>query len=293
MKKLYLMLIFGLSSLLFMGCEQDANVVPPAFVKRPFIMCLMTMRSPEIKASVAYTKPYYGEIQDEFEWEEHAVLVLKDISANLEDTFVSLSGGQYSLYPVKVKLKEENTYRLTVYLPDGTVHTAESTIPPKAKIENLKATFLEIGKPYLESENSGSGWAYYLNPLTVELTYSGIKDGYFVSPHLEALTYNDSGDNMQVELYFKEPIKLVENEVVKFLHRSEFYSFNPKAPFKINEFFGSVYTMDKAYKNFYISQFQMDGDPFQEPTTFLSNFSAGALGVFGSYDFDQGTVLYP
>jgi len=293
MKKLKLILIFCLSTLLFIGCEQDANVDPPAFVKRPFIMCLMTMRSPEIKASVAYTKPYYGEIKDDFEWEENAILVLRDISANVEDTFVSLSGGQYSLYPVKVKLKEENTYRLTVYLPDGTVHTAESTIPPKAKIENLKATFVEIGKPYEEADNSGGGWSYYLNPLTVELTYKDIKDGYFVSPHMEALPYNDSGDNMQVELYFTEPIKLAENGVVKFLHRTEFYSFNPRAPFKINEFFGSVYTMDKAYRNFYISQFQMEGDPFQEPTIFLSNFSAGALGVFGSYDFDQGTVKYP
>ncbi len=280
--------------LLFMGCEQDANVDPPPFVKRPFIMCLMTMQSPEIKASVAYTKPYYGEIKDDFEWEENAVLVLRDIAAQVEDTFVSLSGGQYSLYPVKVKLKEENTYRLTVYLPDGTVHSAESTIPPKANIDNLKATFLELGTPYEESgSSSGGSWNYYLNPLTVELTYSNIKAGYYVSPRVEARPYNDSGDNMQIEIYFDEPIKLSENNSVKFLNRSEFYSFNPKAPFKINEFYGSVYTMDKAYRNFYITQFQEDGNPFQEPTIFLSNFTKGALGVFGSYDFNQGTVKYP
>lgn len=283
-----------MSTLLFISCEQDAKVDPPPFVKRPFIMCLMTMRTPEIKASVAYTKPYYGEIKDDFEWEENAVVVLRDLAAQVEDTFVSLSGGQYSLFPINVQLKEENTYRLTVYLPDGTVHSAESTIPPKAKIEDLKVSFLELGKPYLQSEGSGSGWEYYLNPLTVELTYTGVNKGtYFVSPNLEATAFNDSGSNVPVQLYFNEPIKQSINGAANFLHRTEFYSFDPKAPYRIEELIGSVYTMDKAYRNFYVTQFQEDGNPFQEPTIFLSNFTKGALGVFGSYDFSQGIVKYP
>jgi hypothetical protein len=51
--------------------------------------------------------------------------------------------------------------------------------------------------------------------------------------------------------------------------------------------------MDKAYRDFYKMQMLQDEEnPFSEPVLFSNNFSEGALGVFGCYDFVQGTFEY-
>ena len=52
--------------------------------------------------------------------------------------------------------------------------------------------------------------------------------------------------------------------------------------------------MDKAYAEFYKTQefYGSDPSPFSEPLILSSNFSEGAIGVFGSYDFEKGPIFH-
>lgn len=282
-----LVLMLGFSS-----CEQDALVDPPEFKKQPVFMCLMTPKANVIQASAAYTKPYYGVQTEEIDFIENAILVLRDNeSSNMAgDTFKYTQKGEYILAPKNVVIREKATYTLTAYLPNGQEFFAQSTTPPSADISKLEVTYVKVGNTQKDE------WGYESNPFTVQFAYEGSDDErFYISPQFEGYAKNKTGDEIATNIFFSEEIlPFKRNQVTEFLSRSFFYSgFGYEGPWSLDSFSGSVYTMDKAYRDFYLSQYQDDVTPFTEPTMFKSNFSEGALGVFGCYDYDRGTLVYP
>ena len=278
-------------SVFFVGCEQDAEVDPPKFVKKPVITCLMTPKSNFVEAKLNYTKPYYGVPDNTIEHIADATLVLEDLNVGTKDTFGHTGLGLYQLLLKNVSLVPLHKYELRVYMKNGQVHKAQSTIPPLADFSNLSVNFATLGKPYEETDPWG-GPTYTLNPVTIEFAYKGLNEGFYVSPQLEGAAQNVLGQESQFELYFNEEMQEGEgNKPLVFFKRTNFYSgFGLNGPFKLTELRGAIYTMDKAYRDLYLVQWQDDENPFQEPILYNSNFSEGAIGVFGSYDFTTGSV---
>ncbi len=304
-KRLNVMLLFGdkivkrpmqlwsilVISLLFVGCEQDAEVDPPKFVKKPVITCLMTPKSNFVEAKLNYTKPYYGVPDNIVEHITDATLVLEDLSAGAVDTFSHTGLGLYQLLLKNVSLVPLHKYELRVKMKNGDVHKAQSVVPPLADFSNLSVNYATLGKPYQETDPWG-GPTYTANPVTIEFAYIGLNEGFYVSPQLEGAAQNVLGQESQFELYFNEEMQEGEgNKPLVFFKRTNFYSgFGLNGPFKLTELRGAIYTMDKAYRDLYLVQWQDDENPFQEPILYNSNFSEGAIGVFGSYDFTTGSV---
>ncbi len=292
---------FGLSGALILtgliimlsSCERDAEVDPPKFVKKPVITCLMTPKSNFVEAQLTYTRPYFGNQNNNVvEHITDAVLILEDLNLSTKDTFSHTGLGLYQLLLKNVALIAYHKYELRVLMKDGKIHKAHSTIPPAADFANLKVSYAIQGKEYQETDPWG-GITYTVHPVTIEFNYLGLDEGFYVSPQLEGSAKNNLGQETQFELFFPEEMKegLGKNKPVVFFNRTFYYSgLGVFGPFKLSELRGAIYTMDKAYRDLYLVQWQDDGNPFQEPILYNSNFSEGAIGIFGSYDFVMGSV---
>jgi hypothetical protein len=289
-----LFIYISLGALFMVSCEQDALVDPPAFEKKPAIMCLMSPQSSMIEASLVYTKPYYGLQKDENEYISDALIVITEEATGVVDTMYNYAPGMYAMNIGRITLKEKNWYQMVVRLSDGKSFSARSQVPPKADLNKFKIASVKMGKPYEDLNNGGWG-PYIVNPYAVEFLYDLGDADFYVSPQLEAAAKNADGEQIDVRISFVDDILRGEtNKSTSFSTQSEFYSgFGIEGPFTINTFSGAVYTMDKAYRDYYRMQMLQDEDnPFSEPVLFPNNFSGGALGVFGTYDFAQGTFEY-
>lgn len=279
-----LLLVLSINS-----CEQDAEVDPPVFEKKPVIMCLITPQSNFIQAELSFTRPYYGEQTYDRDFIEDALVVIRNMETENKDTLKHLFNGIYEIFPNNIQILNDTRYELMVKLSNGETYTAVTTTPPKADLDNLKVSYFEL------QETREDEWGEQINDYTLEFTYEGLKEGFFVSPQMFGVFIDKFGQELEIEAFFKEPILPSDaSGKAKFFNRHYFYSgWGIEPPFSIEKYKGAVYTMDKAYRDFYNVRFQDDGNPFAEPVLFLSNFSEGALGVFGSYDFDKGEVLVP
>ncbi|MCL9980688.1 MAG: DUF4249 domain-containing protein [Bacteroidia bacterium] len=279
---------------LLTSCERDAEVDPPKFERKPVIMCLMTPQMPYAEVQITYTKPYYGKRKwdDTAETVKGCAVVMTDLSGKISDTFYSTGSGLYRLDFNRIVLVPKLTYELSVTMPDGKVFKAQSTVPPRADFTKARISYFEMREP---EDQGGMGWDYTTIPYTLEFEYKGLDERFYVSPQLEASFLDSAKNYFPVELYFQEIMKQGNNTdfMPKMLTRSSFYAgWGNEPPFTLQQFEGAIYTMDKAYRNYYLSQFQYDATPFNEPTLFMSNFSEGSLGVFGCYDFAEGTLKY-
>lgn len=291
---LFRLIYVCVGSLLLVSCEQDALVDPPPFEKKPAIMCLMTPQSDVIEASLVYTKPYYGLQKYEMEYISDALVTITEEASGITDTMSNYAQGLYSLRIGRITLKEKNWYKMRVLLSNGKEFSARSRVPPKANVNKFKIASVKMGKPYEDLSNGGWG-PYIVNPFAIEFLYDLGDPDFYVSPQIEGKAKNALGEEIEVSIYFADEILPGENnKSTSFFTQSEFYSgFGIDGPFNMNTFFGAVYTMDKAYRNYYQMQMlQYEDNPFSEPVLFSNNFSDGALGVFGCYDFVQSTFEY-
>lgn len=293
----------------FAGCETDSEVAPPPYEKKPVIMSIITPQSKEISAQLSYTKPYFGKQTYDFEYIVDATVYVVDISSNdsLELRLTDPMSGIYTVTNNKFILSAGKTIKMIVQLANGKSYHAFTTIPPSPDISKLRATYMSIGAPSLETSKGGRrnpppGLVYEINPFLLNLEYTGnLGQDFYFSPQLVATMVNDSlqfpYDSLDVEIAFKrndEILKGNQENVVKMYYNRSFNSgFNIPGPFKVKSIWGSLYTMDKPYKDYYMNQLnnmRNGNSPFSEPSILISNFSEGAIGIFGSYDFTTGVI---
>lgn len=281
--------------LLVTSCEQDALVDPPPFEKKPAIMCLMSPKSDVVQVSIAYTKPYYGLQTEETNFISDALVVLEEVSTKNKDTFFNYQPGMYQLSFLHItRLKPLEMYTLHVLLKDGSRYTASTTVPPAASKERFEITSVKMGSPYEDVFDGGPG-GLIINPFAIQFEYDLGESGFYVSPQLEGIAKNQFGEEISVRISFKDEILSPQNnQKVQFSTQSDFYSgFGIEGPFQMDSFYGAIYIMDRAYKDFYKMQdLQYTDNPFSEPALFTNNFSNGALGIFGCYDYVQGSFVY-
>ena len=82
-----------------------------------------------------------------------------------------------------------------------------------------------------------------------------------------------------------------EGKIRVYSNRDFNSGFGVNGPWEVKQIAGYIYTVDGPYRNFYVSQNNdLSGDFFSEPTIMISNWSEGAIGFFGSYNFINGTI---
>jgi hypothetical protein len=277
------------------SCEQDALVTPPKYNPKPAIMCLMSPQFEYVEASIFLTQPYFGKQQDYPTPVSDALLILTDLTKNSHDTLKNVEPGIYRLLLGKVTLTPLNVYQLSVKLKSGETFFAKAQVPPKPEFEKFNVDLVKMGTPYKDLNSIGWGGDAFLNPYIVEFSYSLPESGFYVSPQFEGQAYDAMGNIMSLRMAFADEILPANpSKRVTFFTQSEFYSgFGIDGPFNMETFEGALYTMDKGYRDFYLMQQRQETDnPFAEPVLFSTNFSPGALGVFGCYDFVKGTAQY-
>ncbi len=299
MRKKLMKNIFILCAVIFIySCENSATVEPPPFEKKPVITCLISPKSEFILANLSYTQPYWGSNNNnQFEYILDAKVTIYDLTTGVSSK-MDLDGitGVYKADTNTVHIISLHTYKLEVQLSNGKIYTANSTVPPRPEIGKLKLIdHLFSASEFIYSDNS-TGFSYYTTPISMKLGYTGnLGRGFYIS--LQLIDSIENGTGEFLDMQFSQPL---EKEIIQgnstnnleIFMRNEFNFFNN--PFSLKSVYGSIYTMDKAYAEFYKTQeffVGADPSPFNEPIIPPTNFSEGALGIFGSYDFEKG-VFY-
>jgi len=300
MKNILKYLYFVLIVIGFVGCEQDTELDPPKYEKKPSINCFLCPESPNIYAELCYTKPYFGVQNNENDYILDAKVYLFDLT-NLDSSELILSSatGIYKSTQNDIQIVENHQYLLKVVLPGGKVYFAKSTVPAKADLSKFSISYMKVGAPILDSNNMGPGGPglyYERNPFTVEYYYNSlIQDNFYLNTKFEAEMINKNSQILSVEMMNKGENDFYQSNSegkVRIYYNRDFNSgFGTDGPWEVNRISGTVYTVDAAYKNFYISQDNGQyAGLFKEPIIMISNWSTGAIGFFGSYNYTTGEI---
>jgi len=279
------------------SCEKTASVEPPVFVKKPVIVCLISPKSEYIFAQLSYTKPYWGataNVPNEYILDANVELVdltdLKSIKLSLFS-----SNGIYRADTTSFHITSLHIYKIIVTLPNGRVYYATSQVPPKPDLSKLKLTFHEFGISN-EIGVGPTGGIYSETPLLQNFQYTGnLNTNFYAS--MQVIDSIENKFQIGQEVVFSQD---VNSSIVQGSNSGVINIFNNQsvfseyAPLKLISVQGAFYTMDKAYSEFYKTQefYSSDPSPFSEPLILSTNFSDGAIGVFGSYDFEKGVIYH-
>lgn len=172
--------------------------------------------------------------------------------------------------------------------------------PPKLDLSLVKFTYMKVGSPVIDSNGrgpGGPGGTYERNPFTIEYYYNGnLSKDFFINPQFEAEMINSNGQTIPVEIMGRGNNDFyqgnAENSIHIYSNRDFNSGFGINGPFEVNSIAGTLYSVDLPYKNFYVSQGNANyaDNMFNEPMMMISNWSKGAIGFFGSYNFVYGEV---
>lgn len=280
-------LILPALALLLASCERDTELEPPAFVKQPVLISYISPSDPVIKAELSYTVPYFGKYRDTAERIYDAAVSITDEGTGATATLQHQANGVYQVNASALPVEPGHRYTMRVELPGGFTCSSSTTVPPQPKLEDLKITSWSMG------DKRESNWGYVYWPFSLQLNYSGefaeneyayaefmalLEDGPF-GLYEESIWFNNSG------------LAGDAGAPYKFFGESEFGDYGTADP-SFQFLAGTVWLVDENYKAFYETQYQNEGNPFQEPILFHSSMSTGALGFLGSYTLIQGEI-YP
>lgn len=294
---------FAIFMFVFSACEQDATVEPPKYDKKPFIVSLISPESQDIFAEIKYTQPYFGQqtLQDECILDAH-VRIIDLTDPDTSEMPLQNSIGIYKTTQFEIKVVENHVYKLEVKTSNGRIFSALTTVPPKADLSQFKITYLKVGQPILDSSGKGPGGPggpgvfYERNPFTLDYYYKGgLNKKFYMNMQFEAEMQNASNEILPVELVNRGNNDFYRSndmgQIRVFLNRDFNSGFGVNGPWEVSRISGTVYTVDEAYKNYYLSQDNnSSGDFFSEPILMISNWSEGSIGFFGSYNFIKGTI---
>lgn len=274
--------------LLLQGCyEQSAQVDLPTYNKRTAIKCYLSPKDPNITVELTFTLPYFGPQSQQIPRVGDAKVELSDV--NTGKSVVLPFDSSVMLYRVKafaLPIVNEHEYRLDVTMKDGTLHSSKTTIPKALKEEDLKLGSFNIGK--LQDTDFG-GQEISIN---LELLSANSRTGYFYSPQFDLVMEDRNGDFYGNTMYFSgmgiEEGKT--NDTLRYLYNDRIFIQSPMGglaadPMILKEVVGTYWVMDQGYKENYLREMSISDNPFAEPVLVYSNWSNGAIGAFGSYDW--------
>lgn len=267
--------------LMISGCETDATVDPPAFVRKPVVVSYISPKDSLVKVQVAYTEPYFGPYEPQTKFEKSARVSLLDLTDG--DSVVLQWRAQDSVYAVdsfSYKIQNAHRYRLLVVMPNGEQIKSVSTVPPAMKSNDWKVNSWsfkgdtnqfgeQVYRWNINLENEGAAPGFYYQPM-----FSFLEGVYFY----EGRTWADPGFSLQKQ----------GNEPLQFIDRGTSWSMmGTGGTGMVEDLYLMAWVYDQPYQDYFRSQFSDDGNPFAEPILLHSNLEGNALGVFCAYDFAE------
>ena len=280
---------------LCLGCENDATVEPPPFVKKPVFTSLISPQGDSIQVMAYYTTPYWGKTTGEVDPIGDAIITVTDLTTAQTVAITLIYPGLYGIPVTNMPIVNGHAYVMEAKMSNGQVFKAKTIVPPAPDVTKMVVTNSSVSVP---NQNSGVfGQGTESNTLTLRMDYLGnLGKDNFVSPHLNATFENANLDQLNVPIYFDMDFNFLEgnseNKVEYFTQQDFFSGWGQNGPWHLVQLDGAIYTADKAFKYYNISQFnsQNGADFFSEPQPVIGNFSEGALGVFASYSYATGIV---
>ncbi|MDA1181998.1 MAG: DUF4249 family protein [Bacteroidetes bacterium] len=295
MNKLNFLWALGWFATLATGCyNQDAQVDLPIYNRRTTITCYLSPKDQYITVELGYTVPYFGKQQSDVPRVGDAKVTVTDMNSGKSlllpfDSSIML----YRIRAFALSIMNGHEYRVDVILKDGIVHWSKTTIPTALKESDLMIGQFRIGK--LETIDKVG----QVVNVGVELKSGTTLHGFFYAPRFELVMEDGLGDFYGTELYFpKEGIEEGKTgDTLRYFFNDRVFLENGFGggtvtdPLILRELTGTFWVMDEAYKERYLRDMQISVDPFTEPVLLFSNWSNGAVGALGSYDWVEATLL--
>ena len=167
-------------------------------------------------------------------------------------------------------------------------------IPPKLGPVDLQLGKFSVGK--LE-QNQQFGQQVSVN---VELKTGNTQKGFYYSPQFDIVLEDGNGDFYGNTMFFRGSgvEEGVGNDTLRFLYQDRMWlqggggmgGGTAVDPMKFNSANGTFWVFDKGYAESYNKFFEDTGNPFAEPILLYSNWSNGAVGTLGSFDWVEMTI---
>lgn len=296
MRKYVILWILGILCVTTTGCyDQDASVDLPTYNKRTAITCYLSPKDPNITIELGYTVPYFGKQENEIPRIGDATVTLFDFTVGKSvkvpfDSSIML----YRIGAFALPIVNEHEYQLEIILKDGQSFTAKTTVPPEVKKSDLQIGQYRVGK--LEVNN----WGGQTVNVGVELKSGKTLNGFYYAPRFQLVLEDGLGDFYGTELFFpKEGIAEGKTaDTLRYFFNDQIFIYGGMGggtavdPLILHEASGAFWVMDEAYKERYLRDNQITDNPFAEPVLLYSNWSNGAVGALGSYDWVEA-VLEP
>jgi len=283
--------VFGLGSCI----EKDAKIPPPEYSKRTAIICYLSPQNANVSVQLGYTVPYFGIQNDTIAYYSDAKVTVSDLTAG---TSVVLPFNSvdfvYRVGKKKMPILNDHQYRVDVVLADGRSYTSTTQIPPKLGPVDLQLGKFSVGK--LE-QNQQFGQQVSVN---VELKTGNTQKGFYYSPQFDIVLEDGNGDFYGNTMFFRGSgvEEGVGNDTLRFLYQDRMWlqggggmgGGTAVDPMKFNSANGTFWVFDKGYAESYNKFFEDTGNPFAEPILLYSNWSNGAVGTLGSFDWVEMTI---
>lgn len=291
------LLLGALISLLGLGSciEKDAKIPPPEYSKRTSIICYLSPRNANVSVQLGFTVPYFGVQSDSISYYSDAKVTVSDLTAG---TSVILPFNRvdfvYRVGKNKMPILNDHQYRVDVVLADGRSYSATTQIPPKLGPTDLQLGKFSVGK--LE-QNQQFGQQVSVN---VELKTGNTRKGFYYSPQFDIVLEDGQGDFYGNTMYFKGSgvEEGIGSDTLRFFYQERMWlqggggmgGGSAIDPMKFNGAEGTFWVFDKGYAESYNKFFEDTGNPFAEPILLYSNWSNGAVGTLGSFDWEEMTI---
>jgi hypothetical protein len=291
------LLVWSVISLLGLGSciEKDAKIPPPEYSKRTAIICYLSPRNPDVSVQLGFTVPYFGVQSDTISYYSDAKVTVSDLTVG---TSVVLPFNKvdfvYRVGKNKMPIINDHQYRVDVVLADGRSYTATTQIPPKLGPTDLKLGKYSVGK--LE-QNQQFDQQVSVN---VELKTGNTQKGFYYSPQFDVVLEDGNGNFYGNTMIFKGTgiEEGLGADTLRFIYQDRMWlqggggmgGSNAIDPMKLNGAEGTFWVFDKGYTESYNKFFEDTGNPFAEPILLYSNWSNGAVGTLGSFDWEEMTI---
>jgi hypothetical protein len=143
-----------------------------------------------------------------------------------------------------------------------------------------------------------SNWGGQSVSASLEMIAGNTQTGFYYSPQFEMVLEDGNGDFYGSLLYFpNEGIEAGKTgDALRYLFNDRIYidQFSGGSPaldpLILKEVVGTFWVMDEGYKERYVREMQISDNPFAEPILMYSNWSNGAIGALGSYDWVEAVI---
>ena len=247
--------------LFFASCEKDVEVKLPVPPQKLVVSCLIYPQNPLTQVAVSLSQPIYNANQSNtYEPVKEASVIISD-GINSWTLPYDMTTQTYVIDSVKLKIKTNITYKLSVSSPDGKSVEATTTVP---------------------SQNTSFTYAVSINTYGEYVLHGNWKDPSGSADYYRSEVFSRSSHTASGWAYMGTSNVSDEGNPGGTLTSTLYFYSNSDAPEPI---YASLLTASPEFYNYFVRRDKIanSGGPFSEPIPMYTNISGG-FGVFAGFN---------